>query len=321
MQQFEIGANEAGQRLDKYLKKLLKEAPSSFFYKMMRKKNIVVNGKKAEGAQKLALGDEVTLFLSDDTIAGFRGEAPGKEALKQKYPTARLSILYEDKDILVINKPAGMLSQKARPEDVSANEYIIGYLLSSGQLKAEDLATFTPSVCNRIDRNTSGILIAGKSLAGLKRMGEALRNRDLLKYYQCLVTGNLADARELEGWLTKDVGTNQVRIGRERTDGSSYIRTGYRPLSHYTWQGREYTLLKVQLITGKSHQIRAHLASIGHPVLGDRKYGGRKADPLAEHLHLPGQLLHAWRLVWPEGKTLTAPLPERFQKALQEIGP
>ncbi|MCI8895413.1 MAG: RluA family pseudouridine synthase [Lachnospiraceae bacterium] len=321
MQRFIINDNEAGQRLDKYLKKLLKEAPAGFFYKMMRKKNIVLNGKKTEGSALLRQGDEVKLFLSDETIASFRGAAPQGRELEQKYPVTRLDILYEDRDLLVMNKPAGMLSQKARPEDVSANEYIIGYLLSSGQLTEEQLRTFVPSVCNRLDRNTSGLLIAGKSLAGLQRMGEQLRRRDMDKYYQCLVMGKLEGFGEWKGWLKKDPKANRVEILEQQVQGSSRIHTGYRTLQQFrSREGRAYTLAELHLITGRSHQLRAHLAAMGHPILGDSKYGGgQRQDPLARQLRLPGQLLHACRLEWPDGTILRAPLPEVFQRAVGEL--
>lgn len=320
MQQFIIGANEAGQRLDKYLKKLLKEAPASFLYKMMRKKNIVLNGKKAGGSELLGQGDTVGLFLSDETIAKFQG-APARGELSRKYPTARLDIIYEDGELLVINKPAGMLSQKARPEDVSANEYIIGYLLASGQLTEGQLLTFAPSVCNRLDRNTSGLLIAGKSLAGLQRMGEQLSRRDLAKYYQCLVRGSLEGCGSLKGWLKKDPKTNRVQILEKQIQGSSQIHTGYRALQHFrSREGDAYTLAELHLITGRSHQLRAHLSAIGHPIVGDSKYGGGQGqDPLARQLRLPGQLLHACRLEWPDGKILEAPLPEPFRRAVGEL--
>lgn len=313
MQLFEIEENEAGQRLDKYLKKKLSQAPQSFLYKMLRKKNIILNGKKADGSEKLNLGDEVKLFLSDETIEKFSQPREAEDELMQKYPVTDLDIIYETKDILVINKPAGMLSQKARPEDISANEYMIGYLLKSGEITPEALATFKPSICNRLDRNTSGILIAGKTLTGLQSMAEQLKQRSLGKYYRCLVSGRITESSEITGWLRKDEDSNQVSVSDQEIPGSSFIRTGYVPVE----QIGDYTLLEVHLITGRSHQIRAHLSSIGHPIVGDAKYGNKRVnESFRRSCKLNGQLLHACRMELADGTVIEAPLPEKFVQAL-----
>lgn len=181
MKQMEIGENEAGQRIDKYLKKLLPYAESSFIYKMLRKKNIVWNGKKAEGSVHLAVGDIVTLYLSDETLKKFSADKTFwilPENKRKSFPD--LQVLYEDADILIVNKPAGILSQKAVSSDVSANEWIIQYLLDTGAVTQQTLKTFHPSVCNRLDRNTSGILIAGKTLHGLQKMSAQLKELSLI---------------------------------------------------------------------------------------------------------------------------------------------
>ena len=160
MKKLIVGTNESGQRLDKYLGKTLSEAPKSFIYKMLRKKNITLNDKKADGSEKLNVGDTVTFWLSDETFDKFKGVVENMSAKRLPKP----EIIYEDNQIIIMNKAPGVLSQKAAPEDVSINEMMIGWLLESGQLTKEMLQTFHPSVCNRLDRNTSGILIAGKSL-------------------------------------------------------------------------------------------------------------------------------------------------------------
>ncbi len=314
MQEFVIQENEAGQRFDKYLKKRLSQAPTSFLYKMLRKKNITLNGKKADGSEKLETSDVVKLFLADETIEKFSGQVQEAEKLKSQYPLTKLDVLYETKDILVINKPAGMLSQKARPEDVSANEYIIGYLLESQAISHQELATFKPSICNRLDRNTSGILVAGKTLSGLQRMAEQLKDRSLGKYYQCLVVGDISKEQEITGWLSKDTAKNQVRVTPQERPGSSFIKTGYRPIERLG----VYTLLEVHLITGRSHQIRAHLASIGHPIVGDTKYGTPGVnEEFRRQCRLRGQLLHAYRMELEPGNRIEAPLPAEFVRALE----
>ena len=160
MKEFQITENEAGQRFDKYLAKLLRNAPKSFFYKMLRKKNITLNGRKATGNEKLNTGDQIRLFLSDETFSKFSQQEQTARAVTD------LDIIYEDTDILLINKPTGMLSQPDDTKEPSMVEYLIGYLLQNGSLTEENLRTFHPSVCNRLDKNTSGVIAAGKSLAG-----------------------------------------------------------------------------------------------------------------------------------------------------------
>ena len=302
-----IHKQEEGQRLVKLLGAYLKEAPNSFFYKMLRKKNITLNGKKADGTEKLKCGDEIRLFLSDETYEKFAGKVQPKE----KFPTAKLNIVYEDSNVIFINKPAGMLSQKSVPSDVSLNEYLLGYLEKSGQWKQEESKAFRPSVCNRLDRNTSGLVICGKSMAGLQQMAALLKDRSLHKYYLCLVKGVMTESQHLEGYLLKDENSNQVKIFQKETEGAAHIITEYEPL--YT-EG-ETTLLKVILVTGKSHQIRAHLSSIGHPIIGDPKYGDRKVNAFFRETHgIKNQMLHAWKLTFPE---LAEPLDNLSEKSFE----
>lgn len=205
MKQFTISPNESGQRFDKYLKKLLSNASGSFVYKMLRKKNITLNDHKADGTEKLASGDQVKLFLSDETFEKFSGgkQANSEYEAAKAVDASRLKVVYEDEDVLIINKPSGMLSQKAVPEDISANEYILSYLIRKGDLTEEQWKTFRPSICNRLDRNTSGLLIAGKSLNGLQQMAEALKSVTVQKYYRCIVKGEVKEKTHLKGYLSK----------------------------------------------------------------------------------------------------------------------
>lgn len=327
MQEITIGKNEAGQRLDKFLAKYMNTAPKSFFYKMMRKKNITLNGKKCEGPEKLAEGDIVKLFLSDETIAGFSDVKIQKvDTVKKK----KLDIIYEDEQILLVNKPSGMLSQKAKDSDVSLVEHLLDYLMDKGTVTEQSLRSFRPSICNRLDRNTSGIVACGTSLAGLQMLSEVFRDRSIHKYYQCLVYGEMKESKTIDGWLLKDETANKVQIFRNEVKDSVPIRTKYEPMAT---NGR-YTLLKVTLITGRSHQIRAHLASIGHPIVGDSKYGsaGRKdrgsrgVSPSPEEKYkIRSQMLHSFRLEFPElegdfaylsRRVFEAPLPEDFRRVI-----
>ena len=319
MRQLTVHKNDENQRLDKYLKKYLKEAPGSFIYKMLRKKNIVLNGKKADGTEKLTAGDEIKLFFAEDTLQKFTGETANSDV--PHFPTMKnLEILFEDEDLLILNKPAGELSQKAEAKDVSMNEYALGYLQQTGAITAESLKVFKPSVCNRLDRNTSGILIVAKTYQAAREFGEALQKRTVRKFYRCIVKGEVKQSETIDGYLWKDEKTNKVQIFKEKRDGASEIHTAYRPIKYENG----LTLLEVHLITGRTHQIRAHLSSIGHSILGDLKYGDKK---LSEKWKVKYQLLHACRLELDgfngefakyNGKIITANLPKAFEKIMKE---
>ena len=319
MRQLTVHKNDENQRLDKYLKKYLKEAPGSFIYKMLRKKNIVLNGKKADGTEKLSAGDEIKLFFAEETLQKFTGESTSIDI--PQFPVKKdLEILFEDEDVLILNKPAGELSQKAEAKDVSMNEYALGYLQQTGAVTEESLKVFKPSVCNRLDRNTSGILIVAKTYQGAREFGEALQKRTVRKYYRCIVKGEVKKSETIDGYLWKDEKTNKVQIFKEKREGASEIHTAYKPIKYENG----LTLLEVHLITGRTHQIRAHLSSIGHGILGDPKYGDKK---LSEKYKVKYQLLHACRLELDgftgdfakyNGKIITANVPKSFEKIMKE---
>ena len=329
MRQLMVSERDAGQRLDKFLGKYLDKAPKSFIYKMLRKKNITLNGKKADGSEKLIKADEIKLFLAEETIEKFVDN--GKKAAAQKKAAGlyqekvTLDILYEDENVLIINKPAGMLSQKAQKDDISLIEHLTAYLLESGQLTEEELKTFHPGICNRLDRNTSGIIIAGKTLLGLQTMSELLRTRNVDKYYQCIVKGKVEKKQLIEGYLYKNHNHNKVVVSDTKVEHSEAIRTEYEPLI----VREEYTLLKVKLLTGKSHQIRAHLQSIGHSVIGDGKYGDVPTNrKLRKVYKLKHHLLHSWQLCFPKleapfealsEKIIEAPLPDYFKEIKENL--
>ena len=332
MKEFLVQENEAGQRLDKLLLKILNKAPKSFIYKMLRKKNIVLNGKKAEGSEKLEYNDEIKLFLSDETIERFMENIDTTDVGYNS--DVKLDIIYEDSHILVINKPLGLLSQKADKDDVSMVEHVISYMLLTKQISKEQMISFKPSICNRLDRNTSGILIAGKSLLGLQEMAKLLKNRTLGKYYLTIVKGKILDKKTIEGYLNKDDYKNIVSISDIETINSDYICTEYEPIKNSVILNDngikgDYTLLKVKLITGRSHQIRGHLASIGHPIIGDYKYGDQKTNHYFKSTYgLSHQLLHSYTMVFPEitgelsylsGKEFVAKSPTIFENIKIEL--
>lgn len=325
MREIIINKNEAGQRFDKLLFKYFNAAPASFVYKMLRKKNITLNNKKSDGKDKLAVGDCVKIFMTDETIDKFRSskniEASGKATHK-----ISLDVVYEDENVIIVNKPAGVLSQKAKKNDISMNEYIIEYLLDTKQLSENELETFKPGICNRLDRNTSGLLIAGKSLLGLHVMSDMLKDRTFGKYYITVVSGEINGKTKIKGYLTKDSKSNKVKIYDKPLKESSYIETEYECLK----TNGKYTILKVKLITGKPHQIRAHLASVRHPIIGDTKYGRADINEIfRKKCGVKYQLLHAWQLKFDEmpdelkklkQKTFEAKIPQLFENVFSEIG-
>lgn len=384
MQSVVIGINQAGQRLDKFLCKLLPQAGSGFLYKMLRKKNITLNGKKAQGSEILSMGDQVCFYFAQETYDKFAGRVPSGEALPEKGTpgkgipgegncdrTVRLSdttkrvhdlmeyrqayrslrgvdVIYEDENVLILNKPAGMLTQKTDRSSLSLNEWMIGYLLTREPGFEKELESFHPSVCNRLDRNTSGLVLCGKSLPGLKFLSSRIRDRNIRKFYHTICVGQVEDAASVRGYLVKDEAKNKVRIVRSKdmmreeesraeknfsergkSSAGDYIETAYRPLK----VGERFTLLEVELITGRPHQIRAHLASIGHPVIGDFKYGDADINrEISRRYGLKYQLLHACQAEFPRdgeetdavgealaGKCFTAPCPSLFLSLQREL--
>ena len=371
MREVIISEREEGQRLDRYLEKYMPDAPKSFFYKMMRKKNIVLNGKKVSGSERIQTGDQIKVFLADETIEGFRsgkkaravdlgaqhlsqakrptngaqhlsqakrptngarqmpqakrlekGARQGKIELQQGHYDRNLpplQIVYEDAQFLVVNKPVGVLSQKADRNDRSIVEQITDYLADNA---ADD--TFRPGICNRLDRNTSGLIVAGKTVRALQDMNKRFKERTICKYYLCVVHGSVSKKQYLKGYLEKDSRTNKVTVRQQPGPNSVPIATEYLPLQQGMYQGESFTLLQVHLITGKSHQIRAHLASIGHPLVGDVKYSTKRASAFdREQLHQRVQLLHAWQLIFTaHGKEYVwkAELPDNFAQVLRRLG-
>ncbi|MBR1472513.1 MAG: RluA family pseudouridine synthase [Lachnospiraceae bacterium] len=294
MKEINITAKDAGQRLDKYLKKYMPAAGSAFLYKMLRKKNITLNGRKAEGKEILAEKDCIRIFFSEETFAKMRGQNREGAAAEAKSGRGReayrslkeIIVVYEDEDLLFANKPAGILSQSDESGALSLNDWLLGYCR---QQKKED--AFRPTVCNRLDRNTSGLVLCAKTYAGSRFLSDMIHEHKLRKTYLAVAEGVISGAGVLKGRLVKDRDKNMVQIIRqEDTAEGSLVETRYQALE--TKAG--YTLLEVELITGKSHQIRAHLAQTGHPLAGDLKYGGHRWHGYQS------QCLHAYRVVFPK---------------------
>ena len=300
MQEFKITRQDSGQTLIKYLQRLFKDAPNGLLHKQLRKKNITLNGKKTEGNDKLKEGDVIFVFMSDETIAKFKGTATRNtteyEKAYERFKTPK--IVYEDENVILVNKPVGILSQKSNPADLSANEWLIGYLLKTGQTDASGLAFFTPSVCNRLDRNTGGLLTFAKTLFGANVLNACLKDRTLEKYYRTIVFGHVNDSKTLTGYIHKNNESNKVTVISEPAEGYEKIVTAYKPLRYNA--ALDITELEVDLITGKSHQIRAHLASVGHPIIGDAKYSDKVLnEAVKERFGLKNQLLYAYKMTFP----------------------
>ncbi len=311
MQSFNVGKNEDGMRLDKLIERILPQAGKGFAYKMLRKKNIVLNGKKAEGNERLSAGDEVKFFLSDETYTAMGGKISGNEASKPSdegtRPGAKTefdfeeNIIYVDADVLLVNKPEGILSQKAGQEDVSLNEYLLEYAVKKHGLDLRAPATFRPSVCNRLDRNTSGIVCCGLSMKGLRALSEMFRDRTVHKYYLALCKGEIIVPEHKKAYLIKDEKTNKVTVSDRPAEGAELIETAWRPLKYRNG----CTLVEVELFTGKSHQIRAQLAHEKHPIAGDAKYGDTAFNrAMRDRYKVRSQMLAAYRIVFPKTEVL-----------------
>lgn len=301
-----VNKNDAGQRLDKFLSKAVKGLPTSMMYKLIRTKKIKVNRKRTEQKYILVEGDEIQLFIKEEFF-----DSPEKDmgALERIVP--KLNILYEDENIMLLNKRPGVLVH----EDSEAGEntlimHVKAYLCQKGEYDPYTEQSFAPALCNRIDRNTGGIVIAAKNAEALRVMNEKIKNDELTKTYLCLVHGvPKKRSAELLGYLRKDSKNNTVEVRDNEFPGAKQIITRYRVLESYG----DSALLEVDLITGRTHQIRAHMAHIGHPLMGDGKYGVNRDERAKGYKY---QALYAYKLYFKstdnesvlsylEGKTFT----------------
>ena len=292
MKEVIIGKNDAGQRLDKFLQKAFPSLPPSEMYKGIRTKKIKVNRRRAEISQKLCDGDVVLLFLRDEFLTDKQDEL-----FKNIKPA--FGVVYEDENIIICDKPAGLLSHSDEAgEQNTLIEQIKSYLWQKGEYAPEEENSFSPALCNRIDRNTAGLVIAAKTAEALREMNALIKERKLSKYYLCLAHGRFAKSEDtIEGYLYKDAKTNTVTVSRAPQKGhereAQKIITKYRVLS---FDGSD-SVLEIDLITGRTHQIRAHMASIGHPLVGDGKYAVNKADRARGYTH---QALYSYKIVFKD---------------------
>ena len=280
-----INRNDAGQRLDKFLSKAVKAMPKSLMYKGIRTKKIKVNRKRAEIGYILEEGDTVELFISEEF---FSDNASDSAFMKL---TPKLDIVYEDENIMLLDKRPGLIVHSDDEEDVNTLiSHVKAYLYRKGEYNPEDEQSFAPALCNRIDRNTGGIVIAAKNAEALRIMNEKIRNDELSKFYLAAVHGHMPKkADTLHGYLRKDQANNIVDISTVKKPGYKEIITKYRVLD----ENNSLSLVEVELVTGRTHQIRAHFSSIGHPLLGDGKYGVNRDD---KKLGDKFQALYAFRL-------------------------
>ena len=323
MREITIRKEESGQRLSKFLHRYFPGAGNGFLYKMLRKKNILLDQKKADGKEILQEGDRIQIYFSEETIRTFQklsGNGVVSElGSSQSMPTFQEpEIVYRDRQLLLVNKPAGQLTQKAESSDFSLTEQIRLYLTRNGQRTEEDRFFYEPGPANRLDRNTSGLVAVPLTLAAARELSSLFRDHTIDKEYLALVCGDFSGIRHLKGWYRREEATRKSMISFSETEGSKPVELICRPLE----RNGEHTLLDVKLLTGKTHQIRSQLAAAGFPIFGDPKYGTSSSV-------IRRQFLHAWQLTFPvcaeplahlSGRCFQAPLPNDLLAALQYAG-
>jgi 23S rRNA pseudouridine955/2504/2580 synthase len=281
-----VNENDSGQRLDKFLGKYFKTMPKSLIYKGIRKKRIKINGKRTEIDYILQKGDKIDLYINDEFF-----EVPDERLSFLKVTEPNLDIVYEDENIILMDKKAGMIVHDDEDEKINTLlNHMKAYLYKKGEYDPDKENSFVPSLCNRIDRNTSGIVIGAKNALALKILNEKIKTREIKKFYLCLVKGKLKRKEDtLKAYLVKNTDQNRVYVHDENVKGSKTIITKYKVLK----ENRLTSLVEVELLTGRTHQIRAHFAHIGNPLAGDGKYGTNEFN---DKVGMKTQALYSYKL-------------------------
>jgi len=317
MKEIIVTENENNQRLDRFLGKLMPQASKGFLQKMLRKKRIKLNGQKSEPNTMITSGDKLQIYFSEETILGFRNANKAEKTTGNR--NAPLNIIFQDKDLLVINKPIELLTQPDNTGETSLIDLAVAYLTEKGDYDPIANLTFTPACANRLDKNTTGIVLVPKNFQTLQNVNEAIREGATKKVYFTMVLGEPPEKGEIVGYLNKNTETNIVTFSETPTsDKDKKAELAYENLGSRSG----YSLLKITLGTGRSHQIRVQLAAMGYPILGDPKYGNRRLNiRLYEDFGVRSQLLHSasFTLISMH-KTFLAPLPLNFEKILRSFG-
>lgn len=320
MKVFIIDKYHENQRIDKYLKKLLPNAPSGFVYKMLRKKDVRINGIKVKENYILKRGDEVSLYLFEDRFNDYH------QAQTIYHLDIQFEVVYEDEQILIVNKPAGLLVQGDSKENTNTlDKQVLAYLYQKKEYNPHSQLAFTPAPVHRLDRNTSGLVIFGKTMKALQDLNEMMKKRYCIdKKYITIVKGFMND-ESLEGYVKKNEEEGKMYMVSPDSKGALRMQTEVHSLKSL----KEYSLIEVQLITGRTHQIRIHLSSSGHPLMGDRKYGDFNWNKeIKERFKLNYQFLHAYALTFTKpfgsisylkGRTFTCRPPEKLLKIIKAL--
>ena len=337
MREIIISANDAGRRLDRFLRKYLPGASLGEIYRIIRK-DVKVDAKRRSESYILNEGETLSLYLSDETLNAFGAAQKSADSRRPKVSSARrtFGIVYEDDNILIADKPFGLLTHgDSREKKNHLANQVKDYLIACGSYDPRNEKVFTPAPANRLDRNTTGVVLFGKTSAAMRELNRMIREDDIRKFYYTIACGIIGDEMRLGGSLIKDEASNKVSI---LYDGSGKnVETIVRPLEVLTFgDGLKATMCEVELVTGRSHQIRAHLASTGHPLIGDSKYATPEAARVnayvSKRFGLSTQLLHADRIEFLDSaaaseslgylaeRAFDAPLPKRFREILTGLG-
>lgn len=314
----EIGTNEAGQRLDKFLRKYLKDVPLSAIFKALRKGDIRVNGVKKKENYSLQLDDAIE-------IKYIQSKTEKKDKSFIKVNSSGLKITYEDENILIVEKwPGVLVHPDQKGSEPSLTDYVLSYLNEKGDYVPEKEVTFTPASCNRLDRNTSGVVIFGKNFESLRSMNELIREGMVKKYYNALVKGRIKDGL-YKGYISKDENENISKVFDKKVPNTKEISMEVKTIQ----SNGAFSLVEIDLITGRSHQIRAHLSHLGNPIIGDYKYGDKKLNSFFDNkFGLNYQFLYAYKLIFKGGegkleylknKTVVEALPPMFKKVKRDV--